>query len=439
MADQPDAADAADAAPSATTIALLPHALLARVLVRVPVDTRLRCAEVCRGWCALLATERSLWTALDLSLSSGVTHTGDVKEELLMRAAAAKAGNALQSLDVRGCYGISHDALLDVVTVNSRTLDELRTDGAWFDDNEGSDCERTEALLRAAAPQLQLFVTEVSCDAHDAPSVLVNDGVYTPLRLAHLHVSNGHWEGQPDDDTVLIFAEALAAYAWPLPSLTLQETPLGEEDVLDAVLDAARAKRVQSLSLVWLGDVGDRQPTDASVPALVRLLGGGALTSLYISGAGVLLPDAHAAALLGGALRAHTTFEKLELDGISLWRDCAAATTLIASLTAHPSLRELDLQGNAVGAAHMASAGAALAALVAANAPALQTLNVSGWQLGDVGLRPLFEALPRNTHLRVLITTRIGNDMSEALARDVLLPAVRANTSLTHLWVMYPM
>jgi hypothetical protein len=41
------------------------------------------------------------------------------------------------------------------------------------------------------------------------------------------------------------------------------------------------------------------------------------------------------------------------------------------------------------------------------------------------------EALPRNTHLCKLYLS--GNAMSEAFARDVLLPAVRANVSLTQL------
>ncbi len=48
--------------------------------------------------------------------------------------------------------------------------------------------------------------------------------------------------------------------------------------------------------------------------------------------------------------------------------------------------------------------------------------------LGDDGVRPLLEALPANTHLRTLRCS--DNNMTEVLARDVLLPAVRANTSL---------
>ena len=77
------------------------------------------------------------------------------------------------------------------------------------------------------------------------------------------------------------------------------------------------------------------------------------------------------------------------------------------------------------------TAGAALAALLCANAPALQHLNCSDCALTDVGLAPLFAALPHATHLRELNCST--NGVSASFARDVLLPAVRANSSLLYL------
>ncbi len=65
---------------------------------------------------------------------------------------------------------------------------------------------------------------------------------------------------------------------------------------------------------------------------------------------------------------------------------------------------------------------------MAANAPALTELDVRSCELGDEGLRPLFDALPANTHLTSLDCR--SNTLTEGFARDVLLPAVRANTSL---------
>jgi hypothetical protein len=150
MASQPSASGdvaGADEAPPATTIASLPHALLARVLARVPVDTRLRASEVCRGWCALLASERSLWTCLDLSASSGVE---EFVRDALLCAAAAKACGALQSLDVSGCDGIRHEALLATVIANAGSLLELRTDNGrgFVSVTDGMLCDTAKSLTK---------------------------------------------------------------------------------------------------------------------------------------------------------------------------------------------------------------------------------------------------------------------------------------------------
>ena len=48
--------------------------------------------------------------------------------------------------------------------------------------------------------------------------------------------------------------------------------------------------------------------------------------------------------------------------------------------------------------------------------------------LSDAGLGPLFFALPRNTHLRELRCWATG--MSQAFARELVLPAEHVNTSL---------
>jgi hypothetical protein len=137
------------AAAKETTIAALPHALLARVFVHLPVDTRLRAAEVCRGWRTVLATERSLWTALDLSDTSDVTH--EVTDALL-RAAVTRAGGALTTLDVSNyyCRGPSYDAILAAVTANAGHLTELRLERAFLH-NDDRTCEKATALRRGCA------------------------------------------------------------------------------------------------------------------------------------------------------------------------------------------------------------------------------------------------------------------------------------------------
>jgi hypothetical protein len=73
---------------------------------------------------------------------------------------------------------------------------------------------------------------------------------------------------------------------------------------------------------------------------------------------------------------------------------------------AHPSLRILNFNGLWIDRYDDVEthdvAGAALGALVAANAPALTQLDVSESNLWDEGLRPLMRALRTNTHLRKL-------------------------------------
>jgi hypothetical protein len=49
----------------------------------------------------------------------------------------------------------------------------------------------------------------------------------------------------------------------------------------------------------------------------------------------------------------------------------------------------------------------------------------------EAALSPLLDALPANTHLRTLLLGEVT--ASAAFVRERLLPAVRANASLTHL------
>jgi Ran GTPase-activating protein (RanGAP) involved in mRNA processing and transport len=162
---------------------------------------------------------------------------------------------------------------------------------------------------------------------------------------------------------------------------------------------------------------------------LARLLGGDALRELFLFNGedGEQLLDEPSATLLANALRANSTLTDLTLEAVNLWSDPAAAELLLHAATAHPSLRKLELHSNRVNASTQAI-GRALGALVAANAPALEYVNLADCQLGEVGLGPLVEALPANTHLKTLRC--YYNGVSAAFARERLLPAARANTSL---------
>jgi hypothetical protein len=259
------------------------------------------------------------------------------------------------------------------------------------------------------------------CCPHDAACALLSDHpLFRPLRVHELGADFRGYENDDHEAGVRAVLASIAAHA-SLDGLAFIWARITRVALLDAVVDAALAQRLHTLSLL------NCSMTPAWAPALARLLSSGALTALTLL-QGVLL-DAHAAGVLSAALRANATLLHVALHAVELWQQPALGAAVLSGLTAHPSLRTLHLSKNwnhVDGGTGVA--GAALGALVAANAPALTELDVSNCDLTDDGLRPLFEALPANTHLRTLRC--LSNGMSAACARDVLLPALRANASL---------
>jgi hypothetical protein len=399
------------------SLATLPHALLQHILARLPLDQRLRCAEVCRGWRAALQ-ERSLWAELDFSPTSGVAHA---VTDALLRAAAARAAGCLRLLDVTECKAITHEALLGVVAANGGALRELRTclvSAEWI---AAPFADAVAALLRAA-PHLLRYDADVKCaGVAQALSVLRNEPPFGVLRVQRLAVYTYIVDGEAGMHAL---AAAMAAYG-SLSRFRLYDGALGAPAAAHALVDACLARR---LTHVWFIDCS---LTPAAAPALARLLGGGACTHLAINASDpIQMLDEPAAEVLGDALRACSTIEELTLAGRrSLWGDVAAATVLNA-VVGHGSLRRLRISLNSE-AGHAPAAGAAIGALVAANAAALATLDISHCAWGDADLSPLVDVLAHNTHLRVLHCC--GSHLTEPFMRNRLLPAVRANTSLREL------
>jgi hypothetical protein len=382
----------------------------------LPVDQRLRCAEVCRGWRAALL-DVSLWLRLDLSPAGGVARA----TEALLRAAAKRAAGGVQALDLANCGGITLDAMCAVAAENGAALVELRM--AAPEDTPALllalSAQQFEQLLRAA-PQLRVLDADASCEGvAEARRLLRNEAPFGPLRLRTISAAEIR-----DADQVRSFAEDAAAHEW-LAGLTLFRAPLNVPAALDAVVDVALQRQLTYFDLNRCG------LTPASAPSLARLLGGSALRTLVVGGDHAALLDEPAAQLICAALRANTTLTSAAFNSINLFHESASAAALLGALTAHPSLRTVDFCFNSVDgltAPVVAAAGAALAALVAANAPALHELHVFGCGLGDAGLGPLVDVLPHNTHLRLLECR--WSDVSEAFMRDQLLPAVRTNAWL---------
>lgn len=403
------------------TIASLPPALLCRVLSFVPTESRLRCFEVCRAWRAALAPA-ALWTRLDLC---GI-FPGRIawKVNGLLRCAAGRSGNALASLcmDLKSGNWLTEEVLLEVLAANAGTLRELHS---VSDPHSSLDVPLLEAILRAV-PQLHTFhANSLLSEDYDATRRMVcNEAPFGPLRIKVLNL--GLPEAGPAAFAALM--AVLPRHA-SLEKVLLIKMPLDES--LDAFVDAALALKLSSVAF------GFCTFTAVAVPALARLLGGGALTSLRI--VRNLEFGVHAAAALAPALRASTTLTSLTLRCVAMFRDRAhEGVQLIAALTGHVSLRELNITDNSIGEGVARAVGYALGMLLAVDAPALTELDVSGCQEGgDDIMRPMLEALAVNTHLRVLSCLYRGDGpgtmVSTELAVSVLLPSLRANTGLREL------
>jgi hypothetical protein len=400
-----------------TALLSLPNEVAQRIFALLPADDRAICACVCRGWRALLA-DASLWTRLDLSAASGVICR---VSDAALRGAAARAGGALEALNLHGAgYDqISNAALLEVVAANARTLRELRVTGRC------TPFDALAALLRSGTALHTLCAAVTDCGPEQAPALLRNEPPYGPLRLHSLSVC-------PQDGAslteapVLDVAAALPAHA-SLRSLQIMRAWLQSDAACGALVDAARAARLPSLQLQRC------MLSPAFAFALARLLDGGALTELVLQHCSGLLDEPAAAATLAFALGESTTLTSLELRRMNLWWGDLPGAVLLGALADHPSLQTLRCGDNPAhhGPESVAAAGAAFGVLVAANAPALIALDISESLFGGAAFAPLVDALPRNTHLRRLNIA--SNNIDEAFASQRLLPAVRANASLREL------
>jgi hypothetical protein len=346
----------------------------------------------------------------------------------LLRAATARSAGHLETLDVTGCARVTHAALLAVVTANSASLRELHVRGAMPSVSYDSllAVAEVEALLRAAPGLRACHAEAMISEVPVARALLRAEPPFAALRLELLSLGDYEAEGTfLDMHAVLQLVPDLSACTF-LRELELTSVRIGTPAAPDLLVDAALACRLRNLRLI------DCDLPAAWAPALARLVRGGALAQLVIDGGEDADLDAPAVMVLANALRACSTLTSLTLRGVGLWRDVGAATALVGALTGHASLQTLGLSQDDLSAADWAVAGAAFGALVAANAPALQELCLPCCNVGNAGLRPLFDALPRNTHLRMLYCWL--NDVTNAFARDALLPAVRANGSLRQLF-----
>ena len=388
----------------------LPRPLITSILILLPVNTRLRCSEVSRAWRVLL-TDTVCWERLNFSVYDGGF------SEALFFAAVAKAGGQLRELDVSARhFRLTFEALLNAVNANSQALQRLRL-------HTGVEKLSLDlvAQLCAAAPAVRELCADVTCRAAEAHALLRREPPFGALNIRSFTVQFTRGE---DDNLFFPCAADLTLHGACLDDLSIVAAPLTSRAAWDALADVASSVRLTELTVMRT------QLGPSCVPGLARLLREGSISCLHLNGAyqnGPLV-DAEAVLHLSAALRANSTLSSLGLMSVSLW-DGPAGIDLVDALVGHPTLESVHFEDSAVGgdADIRALAGAALGRLVAANSAHLTSLNVSFCALGDDGLRPLFAALPSNTHLFAL--TAAHNGISTAFA-PVILASVKANQSL---------
>jgi hypothetical protein len=235
------------------------------------VDQRLRCAEVCRAWRAVLS-DRSLWLRLDLRRASGLARAAT--HEMLL-AAVSRSGGQLQALDL-SALDIRMDALMAVLHANAGTLIEISTFLTELDAAYHTRLPEIEALLRAA-PLLQTVRMDVACGScAQARPLLRREGLFRPLRVHQLAVYAGELDavGAVDEAATLALADDVAEHD-TLTQLWLNDVRL-RGGALDALVTAALTRSLAGLHFWGCGLAA------ASVPALARLLGGGTLRALAV-------------------------------------------------------------------------------------------------------------------------------------------------------------
>jgi hypothetical protein len=391
------------------------------------------CSAVCRGWCEALAPGR-LWSCLDLSPAGGVARNRVTLK--LATGATARARGELEVLDVSGVardVGCDDDimqlmtdiqglftALMDRTNLSEEILKHVaRAHGVSLRViryHEELPLRDIEEVLRCA-PNLHLLEVHAISKNCDLWRALSRQPPFEPLRVLSLLFPALH--NQPHGEAMQLLA-ALKVQTH-MRRIHVCGNISGAPEAVDALFNAALVVRLEDLKL-------DRGSSfcAANVPALEQLLVGGALQSLCIdvfNADGKLTADD--AARLGAALRASSTLTSLTLRGLDLWHDPAASTALLGALAGHPTLRELNISSNeAADSAAAATLGAAIGALLSADAPSLERLDVSLCGLDDSAADFLVAGMAACTHLRDIHLDQ--NDFSDAVVRDRLEPAMKA-------------
>lgn len=421
---------------------LLHEVEIKEIFGRLSLDDRLRClgvSKACRNRLRSLEA-RALWARLDVSATSGLPMLCSDKMEGLLRAASAVAAltGGVEALDCTGAPFPSYRLLWSVVPElarsNARSLRELRVSQA------GSlDPEHALEILEAV-PLLHVLEADLMVKPHEEAQ-LARLGTFAAARFRELWATPTNDRLPPGFVTACLQALRDNPAFSALHGIAFAGAGLQNVGLLRTVVDACVSNRLASLTFCD----GSLCGGDEALPLFTRLLQEGHLRELAIVDVSdrrtggepfdLLNCDADAVQAFAKALRA-SKITDLRMRGVQLWTVPANARTVMAALTGHPTLRSLSISFNELPAqrACIQAAGDTLAALLAADAPALHSLRIKNCNLDWRTLGPLFRALGSNSHLRALECAQYEDGVfTEAQANTKILPAVHRCASLRRL------
>jgi hypothetical protein len=392
--------------------ARLPPEVAHVIYSKLPVDTRLLCCGVSRGWRDALKDYR-LWQDLDLTVAPDRGNVGFPPKSGVLQSVLRQAHGHLRALNLTGWKGddilTMFHILLAAAKMNARTLVSLRVPQVFL------NLKETESLLQAA-PQLGELECTGYCSSNEARRMLGNEKLHCNCFLIR------------DDFADVLNATELAAaiesHAW-LETVKFQVN-LSSVFRLDTIVSAAIQKRLTKV------EFGFCRLTQASLPSLARLLTHGNVIDFNIRNEMPLF-SLNVVDPFCNALRV-SRLVKLSLAETHFWRHPAGALAVLDAIHGHSTLRELDLSHNPENSYsreyERESFGQAMKELVGEGST-LEKLNLDYCYWDDARARALFQGVATSTRLRSLSIYASG--VSPDCAVSYVLPAVRANTSLREL------
>ena len=386
--------------------------IVVRIFSLLPLDQRTRCAEVSHAWRATVALP-ALWRRVVLP-PAHVANPWEAYERssALLHAAFARAGDALRVLDV-SCFEPSLEVFKATLCA-APAVTEVHA--------VSTPLTRADVLsVLTVAPRLRSLHAEIQCAFEDPPLFLEPPAPLCVRALQLKPMKDDTWDDIAPLPPFLTRALSNPRLHPDLTCVMLFWADLRAHGAMEVLADAVCARpRLTALEFVGC------HFSPATAPALARMVQEGALTALGIYRQSLFF-DRACALTVAAALRASRTLTSLDIQNIEALRPAVGAA-LLGALVGHRSLRTLNLECTVISS--RVAAGAALAALVAADAPALTELSVSCCDLRESGLGPLLDALPHNRHLRVLDITSNCLSGDDRFIHKRLLPAVRTNGSL---------